>query len=158
MADSSAEYSGLVIASYGSRGILADQNNITRRYILKGRNLRAVCGDHVIWQPAEGSAAVIVSGVQERSNVLERPDSRGKTEMIAANLSQIVVVLAPMPVPDFFLADRYLCAAEILGANAAINWNKTDLADILPEEIAEYQTLGYPVCPTSAKSGAGTSA
>ena len=156
MADSSAECSGLVIASYGSRGILADQNNITHRYILKGRKLRVVCGDHVIWQPAAGSAAVIVSGVQERSNVLERPDSRGKTELIAANLSQIVVVLAPMPVPDFFLADRYLCAAEILGAKAIINWNKTDLADAQPEEITEYQALGYRVCPTSTKSGAGT--
>jgi len=159
MADSPAKRTGLVIASYGRRGILVNQDGIEHRYILKGRKLRVVCGDHVMWQSVDGSAEMIISEILERRNVLERPDSRGKPELIAANLSQIVVVLAPMPMPDFFLADRYLCAAAILGADAIINWNKTDLNDSLPEEInqelIEYQALGYSVCPTSTKSGAG---
>jgi ribosome biogenesis GTPase len=149
---------GLVIASYGQRGILADQSEKEHRYILKGRKLRVVCGDRVIWRAADRSGEVIVTGIQERRNVLERPNSRGKPELIAANLSQLVIVLAPLPAPDFFLADRYLCAAEILGANALISWNKTDLADSLPVELLEYQNLGYAITPTSTKSGAGVAA
>jgi ribosome biogenesis GTPase len=159
MTESSAKNSGLVIASYGRRGILANQDGIEHRYILKGRKLRVVCGDHVTWQSVDGSAEVLVTKILDRRNVLERPDSRGKHELIAANLSQIVVVLAPVPVPDFFLADRYLCAAAIQGADAIINWNKIDLNDRLPEEInqelLEYQALGYSVCSTSTKSGTG---
>jgi ribosome biogenesis GTPase len=159
MVDTSTKFSGLVIASYGRRGILADQNSNEHKYILKGRKLRVVCGDRVGWELVEGSAAVVVTNILERQNALERPDSRGKPELIAANLSQLVVVLAPMPMPDFFLADRYLCAAAIMGANAIINWNKTDLSDALSEEISkelsEYQALGYSVCPTSTKSGSG---
>jgi len=114
-----------------------------------------VCGDHVMWRPADQSSDAIVTGILERSNVLERPNQRGRPELIAANLTQLVVVLAPMPAPDFFLADRYLCAAEILGVDALINWNKTDLADSLPTELTEYQNLNYPIIPTSTKSGAG---
>lgn len=158
MSDVSSDSAGLVVASYGQRGILADRNGVEHRYILKGRKLRVVCGDHVMWQPAEHSADAIVTDVRQRLNILERPNARGKPELIAANLSQIVIVLAPLPAPDFFLADRYLCAAEILGANALINWNKTDIADSLPAELREYQSLGYMIYPTSAQSGTGIDA
>ena len=68
--DASVENAGLVIASYGQRGILADQNDVEHRYILKGRKLRVVCGDHVIWRPAEQSGDVIVTRLEERRNVL----------------------------------------------------------------------------------------
>jgi len=158
MSDTTAESVGLVIASFGQRGILADQDGAKHRYILKGRKLRAVCGDHVTWRPAERSADAVVTAIQQRRNILERPNTRGKPELIAANLSQLVVVLAPMPEPDFFLADRYLCAAEILGASALINWNKIDLADSMPAELVEYQRLGYTISPTSTTSGSGITA
>jgi ribosome biogenesis GTPase len=155
MPKSTTGLTGLVIASYGQRGILADRDAIEHRYILKGRKLRVVCGDHVLWQAAERSGDAVVTDVQERRNALERPNTRGKSELIAANLSQIVVVLAPLPEPDFFLADRYLCAAELMGANALINWNKADLADSVPAEMSAYETLGYNICATSTKSGTG---
>ena len=102
MPESTAGLTGLVIASYGQRGILADRDDVEHRYILKGRKLRVVCGDHVLWQAAERSGDAVVTDVQERRNALERPNTRGKSELIAANLSQIVVVLAPLPNPIFF--------------------------------------------------------
>lgn len=155
MSDAAQTHTGLVIASYGRRGILEAPDGRQHRYILKGRSLRAVCGDHVSWQQENGAADALVTAIGERVNALERPDSRGKPELIAANLSQLAVVLAPAPQPDYFLADRYLCAAELMNATAIILWNKADLQLTLPAELSVYQQLGYPVLPVSAETGAG---
>jgi ribosome biogenesis GTPase len=158
MSDGPQTQVGLVIASYGRRGILETADGRQHRYLLKGRSLRAVCGDHVSWQQDSGETDALVTAIGERENALERPDSRGKPELIAANLSQLVVVLAPAPQPDFFLADRYLCAAELMDAAAMIIWNKADLQHTLPAELSIYQQLGYPVLPVSAETGAGIDA
>ena len=149
---------GRIIASYGKRGILADTDGKHYRYVLKGRRLRVVCGDYVSWDPATRGEEARVTGVHDRRNALERPDSRGKTELIAANLTRIVVVIAPAPAPDFFLVDRYICAAEMQGIAAAIAWNKADISNSLPDELTDYATLGYPILPVSATTGAGIEA
>jgi len=152
----SAANDGLVIASYGQRGILVTPAGERRPYILKGRKLRAVCGDKVCWVPADHADKAIVTGINQRKNALERTDSRGKPEAIAANLTRIVVVLAPIPEPDFFVADRYLCAAEMSGIMAVIAWNKSDIDSTLPTALLTYEQLAYPVIQTSAKSDSDT--
>jgi ribosome biogenesis GTPase len=146
---------GLVVASYGRRGILEDQSGLRRRFVLKGRKLRAVCGDHVLWQTAGSSEDCLVTAITDRENVLKRPDSRGRPEFLAANLSQLVVVLAPLPEPDFYLADRYLCAAELMHARALVVWNKIDTATAFPAELIVYEQIGYPIVQASATTGAG---
>jgi ribosome biogenesis GTPase len=146
---------GRVIASYGQRGILADTDGTRYRYVLKGRRLRVVCGDYVHWQPTGNGGQALVTAVRERRNALERPNSRGKAELLAANLSRIVVVIAPLPAPDFFLVDRYLCAAEMQGMAAAVAWNKADIASDLPAELSDYARLGYPILHTSATAATG---
>jgi len=124
---------------------------------LKGRKLRAVCGDHVLWQASgnKDNDHALVTKINERHNALERADTRGKAELIAANLSPLVVVLAPEPEPDFFIADRYISAAEMMGAEVLIIWNKTDLQVMPPDELACYQQMGYTVIPLSTKTGTG---
>jgi ribosome biogenesis GTPase / thiamine phosphate phosphatase len=146
---------GRVIASFGQRGILTHADGTRHAYVLKGRRLRVVCGDYVRWQPNGNGAQALVTAVCDRRNVLERPNSRGKTELLAANLSRIVVVIAPLPSPDFFLVDRYLCAAEMQGIAAAIAWNKADIAKDLPADLSDYARLGYPILHTSATSATG---
>ncbi len=155
MSGTSADNAGLVIASFGNRGQLDSGDGIRRRYVLKGRKLRAVCGDRVHWRQQPQGDELLVTEVLARDNLLERPDSRGKREPIAANLSQLVVVLAPEPEPDFFIADRYLCAAEMMPADAIIVWNKTDLHARVPEELTNYRDLGYTVVETSAGENTG---
>lgn len=150
-----ADDSGLVVASFGNRGQLDSGDGVRRRYVLKGRKLRAVCGDRVRWCEQQQGNELLVTEVLARDNVLERPDSRGKSEAIAANLSQLVVVLAPEPEPDFFIADRYLCAAEMMAAEAIIVWNKTDLGAPIPDQVKTYRNLGYNVLETSAQQNKG---
>jgi ribosome biogenesis GTPase len=88
--------------------------------------------------------------------VLERrvPEGRG-VRPIAANVDQVFVVAAvrsPDPIPQ--LIDRMLVLAEADGMAAAVVLNKVDLdpGTALAERCRK---AGYPVYPTSVKSGAG---
>lgn len=124
--------------------------------MLAGRKLRAVCGDHVTWsRPADDSDG-LVTRIEDRHSELTRPSRRGTTEVLAANLTQVVVVAAPRPDPDPFLVDRYLAAAELMGASACVAYNKLDLdPDCSAMDLAEFSAIDYPVIPVSAKSGEG---
>jgi ribosome biogenesis GTPase len=143
---------GLVVASFGNRGHLDPGDGTAQRYVVKGRRLRVVCGDRVTWQTQAKGNELLVTAIHERTNALERPDSRGRSELAAANLARLVIVLAPEPEPDFFIADRYLCAAEMMGAETLILWNKCDLNAPIPAEIESYRALGYPLIETSANT------
>lgn len=125
----------------------------------RGKRLRVVCGDRVQAEPIAGEADWLVTAIGERRNELARTDSRGRAETLAANLDQLAVTVAVVPEPDFFIVDRYLCAAELMGADAAVLYNKIDLLDPAaggePGELAEYAALDYPVLKLSAETGAG---
>lgn len=149
------EPTGLVVASYGARGKVDTGTQSAARYVVKGRKLRVVCGDRVTLRKQSRGAEWLVTAILPRTNVLERPDSRGRSELIAANLDCLALVLAPEPRPDFYIADRYLCAAELMPTEMVIIWNKSDLATSVPLELENYQTLGYTVIATSAANGDG---
>ena len=138
----------LVIATYSRRMRLrlADGTEVDAR--IKGKLLRPVCGDRVI-------AELIPC---ERQNVLDRPNLRGKTDVLAANVDLLVVVAAGSPQPDWFIVDRYLCAAASMNVPAIVVFNKIDLvtrdttADV---ELGDYERIGYPSLRCSAKTGVG---
>jgi len=124
----------------------------------KGKRLRVVCGDRVEAAPIAGEDDWLVAAVAPRDNLLARIDSRGRAETLAANLDQLVVTAAVLPEPDFFIVDRYLCAAELMGIEAAVVMNKIDIAHAAPAELAGYESLGYPVLRVSAETGTGIDA
>ncbi len=147
-----------IVACYGNRGVLQpegpDEADLLP-YVLKGRRLRPVCGDVVDWQASDNPGEAVVTAVHARRNTLERPDSRGKREALAANLDSLAIVVAPEPAPDYFIIDRFICAAELAGAAALLIWNKADLVPALPAEMSAYRELGYPVISASATTGTG---
>jgi ribosome biogenesis GTPase len=106
--------------------------------------------------PTEGGDGVIVE-VLPRASCLARIDARGGPEPVAANLTQLVAVLAPVPAPDLGLCDRYLAAAEWNGLAACIVANKADLpgGGDLVAALAGYARLGYPVVPASKRTPGG---
>lgn len=125
---------------------------------IKGKRLRVVCGDRVEATAIADEADWLVTAVAPRNNVLARSDSRGRPETLAANLDQLVVTAAVLPEPDFFIVDRYLCAAELMGIEAAVVFNKTDLAHAEPPALADYEAQYYPVLRISAEAGGGIDA
>jgi ribosome biogenesis GTPase / thiamine phosphate phosphatase len=145
-----------VVAAFGQRLLVEDLAGERRPGFVGRRGLRVVCGDRVRWRPAGEAGEVAVLERLPRDNALSRPDLRGRVEVIAANIDQVIVVCAPVPPPDPFVTDRYLAAAELMGAAAIAVCNKADLggADALPE-LGEYRAAGYPVLDVSALTGQG---
>jgi ribosome biogenesis GTPase len=124
------------------------------------RNLpRTVCGDRVRWQQSSPRDGVITA-VLERSTTLNRPDSQGRSRPVAANIDQIIVVIACKPSFEYGMLDRYLVAAELIGASPLIVVNKSDLLDAdsrakLAERLAIYPAIGYTLAFTSNRNSDG---
>jgi ribosome biogenesis GTPase len=146
---------GVVLASYG-RGVLVQCGGTTLRCSLKGRKQRIVCGDRVSWtyEPANDGASV--DEIEPRRNLIERIDSRGRPEPVAANIDRVAVVVAPEPAADWFLVDRYWAGAQLKEIATLLIVNKSDLglAEVRAE-IATYRHLGLPCVETAASAGAG---
>jgi ribosome biogenesis GTPase len=124
---------------------------------IKGKRLKPVCGDRVAVQPLAGEDDWLITGIDERQNQLTRPNRRGLAETLAANIDLLVVVCAPLPKPDWFVVDRYLCAAENMPADAAVLFNKADLGEP-GRNFDDYGAVGYPVACCSAATGDGIGA
>ncbi|HEC16207.1 MAG TPA: small ribosomal subunit biogenesis GTPase RsgA [Sedimenticola sp.] len=146
---------GLVITRHGRNLMVADAEG-GLHYCLWRQNLgHIVCGDRVVWQ-ATGDKRGIVTALLERDSVLARPDYSGREKPLAANISQLVIVLAPRPEPSEYLLDQYLVTAETIGVNALIAFNKMDLPDetgkkALNQRFSLYEAIGYPLVHISAK-------
>jgi ribosome biogenesis GTPase len=118
---------------------------------------RAVVGDRVQWVVARGSGGKLVS-TEPRATVLRRMDSRGREQLLAANLRGLLVTMSTRE-PRFreSLLHRYIVAANRDGLDLALILNKMDLG--VPEEVTAHLALlepsGFRVLRTSAKTGAG---
>lgn len=130
--------------------------------LLRGKAKRdgpkVVVGDRVRLEATGGQYYGIV-GVEPRATLLERrvPGGRG-TRPVAANIDQVFVVTAtadPPPIPQ--LIDRLLVVAEANSIPAAVIVNKMDL-ERGSGVIERSRAAGYPVYPTSTRSGEGIDA
>ncbi len=154
------EQSGLVISHFGAQLDVEALEGERRGSIVRCRlrtNLDAlVTGDRVVWQPRlDGDDGVVVASL-ERHSLLSRPDSHsGLPRPVAANIDQILVVIAPQPEPFANLIDRYLVAAEACGIEPILLLNKSDLLgddrgrEALETLLATYRDIGYRVLRAS---------
>jgi ribosome biogenesis GTPase / thiamine phosphate phosphatase len=152
--NAAADRPGRVVAAHGRRVVVAGEDGAPHPCVLRGRQLRVVCGDRVRWRPGEQDGEGLVLGIEPRTSALERPDARGRREVLAANVTQLIAVFAPRPPADPFLIDRYLAAAELMPCSALLLRNKIDLE---PEHErnawwAELERIGYRVLHTSMRA------
>ena len=151
---------GTVIIRHGNSVVVADGDNRLFNCLLRRNVGHLVCGDRVVWHRT-GEISGVVTAMLDRSTVLARPDYSGRKKPIAANISQLVVVIAPEPPPTGYLIDQYLVTAETIGAEALILLNKIDLLaddDSLLERLAEYRRIGYPTLFVSTRQDIGIDA
>jgi ribosome biogenesis GTPase / thiamine phosphate phosphatase len=99
----------------------------------------------------------VVESTVPRKTLLYRSNAF-KSKMLAANVTQIVIVLATQPSFYEVLLNRCLIAAEAAGIKALIVLNKCDLTDEsgAKERLGLYRQLGYQVLPLSAKEDVST--
>lgn len=148
---------GTVIAAFGHRMRIGFADGTAADARIKGKVLRPVCGDVVSARPIEGEDDWLVTAIDDRRNTLTRPNQRGSIEILAANVDLLVVVAAASPAPDWFVIDRYLCAAELMPADAVVVYNKTDEPERRGAAAAldVYRRVGYTVHNTSVPGGTG---
>ena len=145
-----------VVAAFGRHLLVRNAAGEELRARPSGRKLSIVCGDRVRCEPDSAHNELLIVEVLPRRTLLARANLRGASEPVVANISQLVVVVAPLPAPDYFIVDRYLCAATAAGIGGAIAINKSDLgADIDTAELEAYASAGYAHLHCSAKAGAG---
>jgi len=158
MIDSATEdhFEAEVIAAYG-RHLLVRSGTQELRARPAGRRLSIVCGDRVRCEVDRAHDEVLAVEVLPRKSLLARANMRGESEPVVANITQLVVVVAPLPQPDFFIVDRYLCAATAAGIRGAVAVNKSDLEanKIAREELDAYAGAGYAHVTCSAVDGQG---
>lgn len=112
-----------------------------------------VTGDKVKWQADPNTGLGIITAIQPRSSLLTRPDRYHKVKPVAANISLIVIVFAPLPEPAPTLIDRYLVACNDANIPALLVLNKTDLLkenDPILTMVQEYRNLGYEIILTQS--------
>lgn len=150
------EQQAIVTATFSRRMTVQLVHDSTVGARIKGKRLQPVCGDRVIVHRIPNESDWLITEILSRDNELTRPDNRGQAEVLAANVTFLCAVVSDPPQPDWFIVDRYLCAAELMHVPAAVVFNKSDLvADraMRLRELAEFERVGYPAVLCSAASG-----
>jgi ribosome biogenesis GTPase len=142
-----------IVAVFGRDLLVRDAEGAELRARPKGRRLNVVCGDDVHCERDTAHDEVIVTEVKPRRTALYRSNMRGEAEAVVANVSQLFVVLAPKPVPDLFVIDRYVAAATSASIASTLVLNKRDLPmeDELHAELESYRAIGYRTLTCSAR-------
>lgn len=139
-----------IITSYGRRYIVRTANQQTYEASTRSKRTDYACGDWVNIQIINGEQAVIES-VLPRQSLLYRQDA-WKSKLIAANVTQLLIVVAAEPSPSEALLQRALIAAEAAHIRPVIVINKADLPSTaaLQAKLSFYEQLGYKIITLSA--------
>jgi ribosome biogenesis GTPase / thiamine phosphate phosphatase len=152
-APSSTRVGGLVVAAHGRHYLVApDDGGAMLQCFPRGKRSEVAVGDRVVYELASADQGVIVE-IGERRNLLYRSDQY-KSKLFAANLDQLLVVLATEPHFSEDLLGRALVAAEANELKPLIVLNKTDVTDALEgarKRLEPYRALGYTVVEVSIK-------
>lgn len=147
---------GRVVACFGRRALVETESRSELSCVTRGRRTGIACGDWVRFSPTSAGEGVI-EDIEPRASLIYRSDAR-REKAIAANVTQIVIVLAIAPAPNIDFLDRCLVAAEHACARTLLVLNKADLAQ-LDDEAARiagaYSRLGYRLVSTSRQAPSG---
>lgn len=144
--------SGLIVSAHGRHYVVEIAGGELLHCYPRGKRGKLACGDQVMIERSGDQQGAIIK-VQPRTSLLYRSD-RHRQKIIAANVTQVVVVVAAMPAFHEDLLLRCLVACEQQDVKGLIALNKTDLIDETAPtagQLALYESLGYTVVPLSAK-------
>ena len=142
---------GLVIAGHGRHVLVETPDG---RHLIchpRGKKNQTVVGDRVLWQATQDEGTI--EKVLERRNLFYRQDEI-RTKSFAANLDQVLVLIAAEPEFSESQLARALIAAEAERIRPIIALNKSDLQEPFSRawaRMAAYRDMGYTVVPLALK-------
>lgn len=136
---------GLVTAAYGRSFLVECADGVTRDCVTRGKRNDYACGDDVA-VAVQNETQGVINDCAPRSSLLYRSD-QWKQKLIAANVTQAVIVVAAVPSFDLNVLDCCLAAAEHAGIQPLIVLNKAELPEAVKSEMVlePYAALGYPL-------------
>ena len=142
---------GLVVAGHGRHYVVESPDGARLTCHPRGKRSDCVVGDRVRWQPSGDEG--VIEHVEPRRNLLFRQDE-WKTKSFAANLDQLLVLVAAEPVFSESQLARALIAAESAGIPSRILLNKADLPAIAAarERLKPYSAMGVEVIEVALKT------
>jgi ribosome biogenesis GTPase / thiamine phosphate phosphatase len=142
---------GLVVSTHGRHCVVETPEG--RRLIChpRGKKSEAVVGDRVLWQASRDEGTI--ERIEKRRNLFYRRDEV-RSKSFAANLDQILILVAADPDFSEHQLARALIAAEAEGIGAFIGLNKSDLVEPFERawaRLAPYRRMHCPVLPLSLR-------
>ena len=140
-----------VVAAHGRHAFIETDEGRRVQCHLRGRKADLVVGDLVRWQSVGDEG--VIEAVEERRNLLFRQDA-WRTKSFAANLDQVLLLVAGEPVFSESQLTRALVAAESAGIPALIGLNKIDKpsAAAARERLQPYSAMGVQVLEFALKA------
>ena len=148
---SAGSATGLVVAAHGRHVIVEAADGQRTLCHLRGKKSECVVGDRVHWQTSGDEG--VVERIVERRNLLYRQDD-WRSKSFAANLDQVLILVAVEPMYAETQIARALIAAAQAGIAARIVLNKIDLpgAEAARERLAPYRAMGVDMIEVSLKA------
>ena len=144
---------GLVVASHGRHCVVETPDGERRICHPRGKKSQVVVGDRVQWLASSDEGTI--EKVEPRHNLFYRQDEI-RTKSFAANLDQVLILLAAEPEFSEMQLTRALIAAEAEHITPLIVLNKRDLTELHARAFARlspYVAMGYTVLQGAFKSG-----
>jgi ribosome biogenesis GTPase len=144
---------GLVVASHGRHCVVETPDGERRICHPRGKKSQVVVGDRVQWLASTDEGTI--EKVEPRHNLFYRQDEI-RTKSFAANLDQVLILLAAEPEFSEMQLTRALIAAEAEHIKPIIVLNKSDLTELHARafiRLAPYVKMGYTVLQGAFKSG-----
>jgi ribosome biogenesis GTPase len=151
LTEGAALKTGLVVGSHGRHCVVETDEG--QRVIChpRGKKSQSVVGDRVRWQAATDEGTI--EQVEPRRNLFYRQDEI-RTKSFAANLDQVLILIAAEPEFSETQLTRALIAAQAEHITPIIALNKCDLGatfDAAWQRLTPYRAMGYTVLPLSLK-------
>ena len=158
MANSALQIQGQIIAAFGRQYLARLEDGSELACLTRGKKSEVVCGDRVEIKltgeaSTENEAQGVIERIAPRRSLLHRSDAF-REKLIAANVTQIIVVVAAEPSFSDELLARCLVAAYDQKLDVLIVLNKCDLAEAAVaarKRLIPYTVIGYRVLELSAK-------
>ncbi len=140
---------GLIVANYGRHFLVEGADGSRLICHSRGKKSSGVVGDRVHWQASQDEGRI--EKIETRRNLFYRQDEI-RTKSFAANLDQVLILIAAEPAFSSHQLSRALIAAEAEGITPIIGLNKSDLIEPFArawEWLQPYRQMHYGVLPLS---------
>jgi ribosome biogenesis GTPase / thiamine phosphate phosphatase len=142
---------GIVVASFGRHCMVESQGGTRTLCHPRGKKSQVVVGDQVQWLPSTDEGTI--EKVLTRRNLLYRQDEI-RTKEFAANLDQVLILIAAEPEFSEHQLTRALIACEAAKIKPIIALNKSDLPEpfeLAWQRLTPYRSMHYGVLPLSLR-------